>query len=50
VVIKGIKRGFSLIKRGFIPLYTIDYQALVSPTNRQVKTNKLTKVVDAHSE
>jgi hypothetical protein len=50
VVIKGIKSGFSLIKSGFMPLYTIDYQALVSPTNRQGKTNKLTKVVDAHSQ
>jgi hypothetical protein len=50
VVIKGIKRGFSLIKRGFIPLYAIDYQALLSPTNRQGLTNKLTKVVDAQSE
>ena len=50
MVIRSIKRGFSLIKSGFIPLYAIEYQALVSPTNRQVKTNKLTKVVDAVSE
>ena len=35
--LKSIKRGFSLIKRGFIPFYTSDYQLLVSPTNRQVK-------------
>ena len=50
MVLKGIKRGFSLIKSGFIPLYTTEYQTLVRPTNRQVETNKLTKVVDTHSE
>jgi hypothetical protein len=50
VVIKGIKRGFSLIKRGFIPLYTTDYQLLVSPTNRQGLTNKFTKVVGTGSK
>jgi hypothetical protein len=50
VVIKGIKSGFSLIKSGFIPLYTIGYQAFMSPTNRQGLTNKLTKVVDAQSK
>ena len=50
MVIKGIKSGFSLIKSGFIPLYAIEYQALMSLTNRQGLTNKLTKVVDAESE
>jgi hypothetical protein len=50
VVNKSIKRGFSLIKSGFIPLYAIDYQSFVSPTNRQGLTNKFTKVVDAHSD
>ena len=46
MVIKSIKRGFWLIKRGFIPLYATVCQALVSPTNRQGLTNKFTKVVD----
>jgi hypothetical protein len=50
VVIKGIKRGFSLIKRGFIPLYTTDFQLLVNPTNKQGLTNKFTKVVDTDLE
>jgi hypothetical protein len=35
--LKGIKSGFSLIKRGFMLFYTSDYQLLANPTNRQVK-------------
>jgi len=36
VVQRSIKSGFSLIKSGFIPSYTIDYQVVGALSNRQV--------------